>query len=142
MTAKEYAKSNCRSCRDNAFLPCICSNLEMAFTAGQTQPLPGYTKEQMGEALKKAVEVIKQWHGEEVFDIYYNHAPEMKPIREAISQLPPAKDAGWLTTPIVNLINSGKSLTLDPEENDPHIISWIKGTINLLETAISTYNNP
>jgi hypothetical protein len=38
------------------------------------------------EALQKSVEVIRQWHGNEVFDIYYNNAPEMKPIREAIKK--------------------------------------------------------
>lgn len=38
------------------------------------------------EALIKSIRVIKQWHGADVFDIYYNNAPEMKPIREAIAK--------------------------------------------------------
>jgi len=38
----------------------------------------------MRQALLQAVKVIKQWHGDEVFDIYYNHSPEMKMIREAL----------------------------------------------------------
>lgn len=33
-------------------------------------------------ALKQAVRVIMQWHGLEVFDVYFNNAPEMKQIRE------------------------------------------------------------
>jgi len=33
-----------------------------------------------------AIEVIKQWHNcDEVWDIYMNKAPEMKPIREALT---------------------------------------------------------
>jgi len=36
-------------------------------------------------ALLKAVEVIKSWHNaNEVWDIYFNNAPEMKEIKEAI----------------------------------------------------------
>jgi len=38
------------------------------------------------EALVQAVKVIKMWHGDEVFDIYYNCSPEMKLIREALSE--------------------------------------------------------
>lgn len=37
-------------------------------------------------ALKHAVGVIQQWHGDEVFDIYRDNAPEMKPIRDAIAR--------------------------------------------------------
>lgn len=38
------------------------------------------------EALEKAVLVITAWHNaDEVWEIYYTHAPEMKPIREAIA---------------------------------------------------------
>jgi hypothetical protein len=33
-----------------------------------------------------AIDVIKQWHNaDEVWDIYFNNAPEMKPIREALN---------------------------------------------------------
>jgi hypothetical protein len=39
------------------------------------------------ELLKHAVSVIQAWHGNAAFDIYYNHAPEMKPIRERIEYL-------------------------------------------------------
>ena len=37
------------------------------------------------DALNEAVDVIKQWHNnDEVWDIYFNHAPEMKQIRETL----------------------------------------------------------
>jgi hypothetical protein len=39
---------------------------------------------ELRNALKAAVEVIHSWHGDAVWDIYINHAPEMKPIREAL----------------------------------------------------------
>lgn len=42
--------------------------------------------EGIDEILQKAVAVIKQWHNaDEVWDIYYNHSPEMKPIREFLA---------------------------------------------------------
>ena len=49
------------------------------------------------DALEKAVEIIKIWHNfdpterltdkekEQMFALYYTHAPEMKPIREALN---------------------------------------------------------
>ncbi len=38
---------------------------------------------QSKSVLEKAVSVIKQWHqADDVWDIYFNHSPEMKPIRE------------------------------------------------------------
>jgi len=41
-------------------------------------------REELEKALDAAIAVIKQWHqADEVWDIYYNNAPEMKPIREA-----------------------------------------------------------
>jgi len=46
--------------------------------------------EQLREALEAAVSVIKQWHNaDEVWDIYFNHAPEMKPIRTALENTKP-----------------------------------------------------
>lgn len=36
------------------------------------------------EALEKAIETIKIWHGEPVWNIYFNHSPEMKKIRSAL----------------------------------------------------------
>lgn len=36
------------------------------------------------EALIACVRVAKAWHGEIAFDIYYDHSPEMKLIREAL----------------------------------------------------------
>ena len=52
--------------------------------------------EKMRAALIQAVEVIKDWHGEEAFDIYYKHSPEMKLIREALLENEPIiqADAG------------------------------------------------
>lgn len=39
-------------------------------------------------ALNQAVNVIKEWHqADEVFDIYYKNAPEMKVIRETLSKV-------------------------------------------------------
>jgi hypothetical protein len=44
----------------------------------------------LDDALAKAVEVIKQWHnmggGEDVWQIYYDNAPEMKLIRETLTR--------------------------------------------------------
>lgn len=38
---------------------------------------------QSKSVLEKAVSVIKQWHqADDVWDIYFNHSPEMKSIRE------------------------------------------------------------
>lgn len=38
------------------------------------------------DALKTAVNVIKDWNGAATFDIYYDHAPEMKLIRETLTK--------------------------------------------------------
>jgi len=35
------------------------------------------------EALVQAVKVIKAWHGDEMFDIYYKKSPEMELIQNA-----------------------------------------------------------
>lgn len=47
---------------------------------------------ELREVLEKAVEVIKQWHNmggaEAVWQIYYDNAPEMKPIRDALKSSP------------------------------------------------------
>ena len=32
------------------------------------------------DVLEKAISVIHTWHGEEAWEIYFQHAPEMKPI--------------------------------------------------------------
>jgi hypothetical protein len=42
--------------------------------------------EELLSALRAAVPIIKAWHGDEVFDIYYEYSPEMKPIREALAK--------------------------------------------------------
>jgi len=36
------------------------------------------------DALKKCIEVLRLWHGPEAFEIYYDHSPEMKPIRDVL----------------------------------------------------------
>lgn len=46
----------------------------------------------MRQALLQAVKVIKQWHGEEVFEIYYNNAPEMGLIRNQLGSYDSIKD--------------------------------------------------
>lgn len=38
------------------------------------------------EELSNAVGIIKIWHGSEAWEIYYNNAPEMKEIRETLSE--------------------------------------------------------
>jgi hypothetical protein len=50
-----------------------------------------YTQERVDEivsewkgALIACVAVAKAWHGPDVWDIYYNHSPEMKPIRDLL----------------------------------------------------------
>jgi hypothetical protein len=44
----------------------------------------------LDDTLAKAVEVIKQWHnmggGEDVWQIYYENAPEMQPIRTLLTR--------------------------------------------------------
>lgn len=46
--------------------------------------------EQLREALGAAVSAIKAWHNaDEVWDIYFNHAPEMKSIRTALQNTKP-----------------------------------------------------
>ena len=42
------------------------------------------------ETLMKAVAIIKQWHGDEVFEIYYEKSPEMAPIRKILGNKVPA----------------------------------------------------
>lgn len=39
------------------------------------------------ELLEYSVGIIKAWHGDPAFDIYYNHSPEMRPIKERINEL-------------------------------------------------------
>lgn len=44
--------------------------------------------EELVEALKKAVEIIKVWHAcDEVWDIYFRSSPEMAPVRLALSKV-------------------------------------------------------
>lgn len=43
--------------------------------------------EELKDGLNKAVEVIKQWHNrDEVWDIYFNNAPEMNPVKQLINK--------------------------------------------------------
>jgi hypothetical protein len=39
------------------------------------------------ELLEHSVGIIKAWHGDTAFDIYYNCSPEMRPIKERINEL-------------------------------------------------------
>ena len=58
------------------------------YIAGATEQ--AIKAKELVEALRSAIEVIKQWHNaDEVWDIYYNHSPEMKPIREALLNYKP-----------------------------------------------------
>ena len=47
------------------------------------------------KALEQAVRVIRVWHAmpqkpgdDDAFDIYFNHSPEMKLIRDALGKMP------------------------------------------------------
>lgn len=39
-------------------------------------------------ALEQCVRVVKMWHGDDCFDLYFNHSPEMKPIRDILGKMP------------------------------------------------------
>lgn len=38
------------------------------------------------DALAQSVSIIRAWHGDVAFDIYYGHSPEMKLIRDALAK--------------------------------------------------------
>jgi hypothetical protein len=47
------------------------------------------------KALEQAVSVIRVWHAmpqkpgdDDAFDLYFNHSPEMKPIRDMLGKMP------------------------------------------------------
>lgn len=42
------------------------------------------TEKVLINALIDSVRVMRQWHGKEAFDIYFNHAPEMKSVRDTL----------------------------------------------------------
>ena len=51
-------------------------------------------RDELKAALKQAVKVIRVWHAmpqkpgdDDAFDLYYNHSPEMKPIRDALGNI-------------------------------------------------------
>ena len=61
--------------------------------------MDNYKEQTLLKTLEHSVTIIKQWHNmqpykarwlkseiKQTWDIYYNHAPEMKSIREAINQ--------------------------------------------------------
>lgn len=37
-------------------------------------------------ALKQCINVLRQWHGPEAFEIYYDHSPEMALVREVLPE--------------------------------------------------------
>lgn len=39
------------------------------------------------DTIHKAIQVIHTWHGHEAWGIYWEHAPEMRPIREEYDRL-------------------------------------------------------
>jgi len=43
-------------------------------------------RDRLEAALKQCILVVLMWHGLEVFDIYYDCAPEMKLIRKALPE--------------------------------------------------------
>lgn len=40
------------------------------------------------KALEQCVQVTKAWHGDDAFDLYFNHSPEMKLIRDVLGKMP------------------------------------------------------
>lgn len=45
------------------------------------------------KALEQCVRVAQSWHGDDDFDLYFNHAPEMKLIRDALGKMPDPTEA-------------------------------------------------
>jgi len=43
---------------------------------------------QLTKALEQCVRVAQMWHGDDAFDIYFNHSPEMKLVRDALGKMP------------------------------------------------------
>ena len=41
-------------------------------------------RDELIAALRACVDIAKSWHGVVAWDIYYDHSPEMKPIRESL----------------------------------------------------------
>lgn len=48
---------------------------------------------QLRLALQQCVAVTEMWHGKEAFDLYFNHSPEMKLIRDALGKMQDPSDA-------------------------------------------------
>ncbi len=51
------------------------------------------------QALEQAVRIIRVWHAmpqkpgdDDAFDLYFNHSPEMKPIRDVLGKMPEDAD--------------------------------------------------
>lgn len=101
VAAKEYAKkydsSECHDfCLESTFLDGVEWQREQDKSDMTAAYLVGYQKAKEREALlvealeialEKTKDVAKSWHGEIAWDIYENHAPEMKPYREARAAL-------------------------------------------------------
>lgn len=67
-------------------------NVDAAMSEYADQQLSEARKriEELENGLKGAISVIKQWHNaDDVWDIYLNHAPEMKPFNSLLSNQPP-----------------------------------------------------
>lgn len=48
--------------------------------------------------IMQSLRLLRQWHGVPAFDIYYDHAPEMKMIRDAMG---PYKELiPWIELPV------------------------------------------
>ncbi len=82
----------CHECWDtevNHYNP--CAHAMQVFDAGRTQGERNAAAD-MAYVLEAATEVIRQWHGPEAWDIYYDNAPEMAPIRAWIKEWSKSKD--------------------------------------------------
>lgn len=54
----------------------------------QKEVAQGVVPEAVGDlidALARSVRVIEAWHGKEVFEIYFNNAPEMRRIKTTLA---------------------------------------------------------
>lgn len=56
---------------------------KIEFLRNQNQDLVTYCG-QLKKGLKQCVRVLREWHGPEAFEIYYDHSPEMAQVRKVL----------------------------------------------------------
>lgn len=67
----------------------------MASSTDTSVPTPFDEIMRHRKALEQCVRVLRTWHAmpqkpgdDDAFDLYFNHAPEMKPIRDVLGKMP------------------------------------------------------